>query len=147
MINSIITGTGSCIPGTVVSNSSFLNAQFFGKDVEKLYQSNQSIIEKFRSVTGIEERRYAMPDQNASDLGLVAATEAIKTASIDKESLDYLIVAHNFGDVAFESSRVSYVPSIASRIKPQLEIHNPSCVAYDIALGCPGWVEALIQAN
>ena len=147
MINSIITGTGSCIPGTVVSNSSFLNAQFFGKDGEKLYQSNQSIIEKFRSVTGIEERRYAMPDQNASDLGLVAATEAIKTASIDKESLDYLIVAHNFGDVAFESNRVSQVPSIASRIKAQLGIHNPNCVAYDIAFGCPGWVEALIQAN
>lgn len=147
MVKSIITGTGSCIPETVVSNSSFLNAQFFGKDREKLYQSNQSIIEKFKSVTGIEERRYAMPDQNASHLGQVAAAEAIKAASIDKESLDYLIVAHNFGDVAFESNRVNQVPSIASRIKAGLGIHNPNCVAYDIAFGCPGWVEALIQAN
>jgi 3-oxoacyl-[acyl-carrier-protein] synthase-3 len=147
MINSIITGTGCCIPDTVVRNSSFLTAQFFGKDGEKLYQSNQSIIEKFKSVTGIEERRYATQDQNASDLGYIAAAEAIETAAIDKESLDYLIVAHNFGDVAFESNRVSQVPSIASRIKARLEIHNPDCVAYDIAFGCPGWVEALIQAN
>jgi 3-oxoacyl-[acyl-carrier-protein] synthase-3 len=147
MIKSIITGTGSCIPGTLVNNSSFLNAQFFGKDGEKLYQSNQTIIDKFKSVTGIEERRYAMPDQNASDLGLIAAAEAVKAAAIDQETLDYIIVAHNFGDVTFESNRVSQVPSIASRIKARLGIHNPNCVAYDIAFGCPGWVEAVIQAN
>lgn len=147
MIKSVITGTGSCVPGTAVGNSSFLSAQFFGKDGEKLYQSNQSIIEKFKSVTGIEERRYAMQDQNASDLGQIAATEAIKAANIDKEELSYLIVAHNFGDVAFESNRVNQVPSIASRIKSLLNISNPDCVAYDIAFGCPGWVEAVIQAN
>jgi 3-oxoacyl-[acyl-carrier-protein] synthase-3 len=147
MIQSTITGTGSCIPDTVVNNSSFLDAQFFDKSGDKLYQSNKSIIAKFQSITGIEERRYARPDQRASDLAHIAATEAINTASIDKESLDYIIAAHNFGDVGFETNRVNQVPSIASRVKALLGIRNPNCIAYDIAFGCPGWVEAMIQAN
>jgi len=147
MVQSIITGTGSCIPDIIVNNSSFLDSQFFGKDGDKLYQGNKSIIEKFKSVTGIDERRYARNDQNASDLAFVAAKQAITKAAIDKESLDYIIVAHNFGDVAFDTNRVNMIPSIASRVKSLLEIHNPDCVAYDIAFGCPGWVEAVIQAN
>src|SRR5690606_14285594 len=39
------------------------------------------------------------------------------------------------------------VPSIASRITFLLQIKNPDCVAYDLPFGCPGWVEAMIQAN
>src|SRR4051812_24067625 len=125
MIQSIITGTGSCVPDVIVHNSSFLDSEFFGKEGDKLYQSNKSIIEKFKSVTGIDERRYARNDQNASDLALVAGQAAITDAAIDKESLDYIIVAHNFGDVEFNTNRVNLVPSIASRVKSLLEIHNP----------------------
>jgi 3-oxoacyl-[acyl-carrier-protein] synthase-3 len=147
MIHSVITGTGSCIPDTVVTNNTFLDAEFFGADGDKLYQSNKSIIDKFKSITGIQERRYARPEQNASDLAYLAAIDAIKIAGIDQESLDYIIVAHNFGNVAFETNRVSQVPTIASRVKALLGIHNSNCVAYDIAFGCPGWIQALIQAN
>jgi 3-oxoacyl-[acyl-carrier-protein] synthase-3 len=142
MIKPIITGTGSCIPETVVKNSSFLRAEFFEKSGEKLYQSNKAIIDKFASITGIRERRYALPDQNASNLAFIAAEEAIRSAGIDKESLDYIIVAHNFGDVAFETNRTSQVPTVASRVKSYLQITNPDCVAYDLAFGCPGWIEA-----
>ncbi len=28
----------------------------------------------------------------------------------------------------------------------KLKIKNPSCVAYDILFGCPGWLEGVIQA-
>jgi 3-oxoacyl-[acyl-carrier-protein] synthase-3 len=147
MIQTIITGTGSYIPENVVTNDSFLHAQFFEKNGDKLYQSNKAIVEKFASITGIKERRYARPDQNASDLGYLAALEAIANAGIDKEALDYIIVAHNFGDVAYESNRSSMVPSLASRVKALLQIHNPDCVAYDLPFGCPGWVEGLIQAS
>ena len=146
MIQSVITGTGSYIPETIVNNSSFLDAEFFGRDGNKLYQSTRAIIDKFKSVTGIEERRYSRPDQNASDLGYNAAVEAIAASGIDKESLDYIIVAHNFGDVSFETNRVNQVPSLGSRIKTLLQINNPDCIAYDVAFGCPGWVEAVIQA-
>ena len=39
------------------------------------------------------------------------------------------------------------LPSIASRVKFNLKIKNPNCVAYDTIFGCPGWVEGVIQAN
>ena len=35
----------------------------------------------------------------ASDLGALAAEKAIADADIDPETLDYIILAHNFGDV------------------------------------------------
>jgi 3-oxoacyl-[acyl-carrier-protein] synthase-3 len=147
MIRPIITGTGSYIPDIVVGNKSFLDTPFFGNNGIRLYQSNRTTIEKFTMVTGIEERRYARPDQNTSDLAYLSAVEAIATAKIDPESIDYIIVAHNFGDVAAGTNRVNQVPSLASRVKSLLGINNPDCVAYDLTFGCPGWVEAMIQAN
>jgi 3-oxoacyl-[acyl-carrier-protein] synthase III len=147
MIKPVITGTGSHIPEIAINNDSFLHAQFFDKEGGKLYKSNKAIIEKFSTITGIEERRYTTSDRNTSDLAYLAAIEAIASAGIDKEMLDYIIVAHNFGDVAFETNRTSQVPTIASKVKALLEIHNPDCVAYDLPFGCPGWVEGMIQAN
>lgn len=147
MISSTIVGTGSYIPEVKVRNEAFSNVQFFEKDGTKMYKSNRSIIEKFQEITGIEERRYAKPEQNASDLAFLAAADALETSGIDKETLDYIIVAHNFGDVSYNSNRHSVVPSLASRVKAQLKVNNPDCIAYDVSFGCPGWIEALIQAN
>jgi 3-oxoacyl-[acyl-carrier-protein] synthase-3 len=147
MIHSVITGTGSYIPEVVVANNSFLGSQFFEKNGTKLYQSNKAIIEKFSSITGIQERRYAKTDHHASNLAYFSAVKAIEGAGIDQESLDYIIVAHNFGDVAIESNRITQLPSLASRVKAQLKIRNVDCVAYDVIFGCPGWLEAMIQAN
>ena len=112
-----------------------------------MYKSTRSIIDKFQEITGIEERRYAKPEQNASDLAFLAAADALETSGIDKETLDYIIVAHNFGDVSYDSNRVSLVPSLASRVKALLKISNPDCIAYDLSFGCPGWLEAVIQAT
>lgn len=147
MIHSVIIGTGSYIPEGVITNESFLQAQFREHDGGMFSTSNETIIDKFATITGIHERRYARPDQNASDLAYLAGVEAIANATIDKESLDYIIVAHNFGDVSFGSNHTDQVPSLASRVKALLGIKNPDCVAYDLPFGCPGWVEAMIQAN
>ncbi|HEY3429644.1 MAG TPA: ketoacyl-ACP synthase III [Cyclobacteriaceae bacterium] len=147
MIQPVITGTGSHIPEIIVGNDSFLHAQFFDKDGGKLYKSNKAIIEKFATITGIEERRYTTQDRTASDLAHFAALEAIESSGIDKETLDYIIVAHNFGDVAFETNRTNQVPTLASKVKALLQIQNPDCVAYDLPFGCPGWVEGIIQAS
>jgi 3-oxoacyl-[acyl-carrier-protein] synthase III len=147
MIRAKIIGTGSYIPEIKVSNDSFMNTNFFEKDGTKLYKSNKSIIEKFEEITGIKERRYAKSEQTASDLAAFAAKTAIENSGIDKETLDYIIVAHNFGDVADGSNRVNIVPTLASRVKALLKIANPDCVAYDLPFGCPGWVEGIIQAN
>lgn len=147
MIHSVIIGTGSYIPEMVVSNDSFLPWEFREESGKLFDTGNETIIEKFESITGIHARRYARPDQKASDLAYQAAKEAIAHAAIDQEQLDYVIVAHNFGDVAMDSNRTDQVPSLASRVKALLEIKNPDCVAYDLPFGCPGWVEAMIQAN
>lgn len=147
MIKSVITATGSYIPDTIVRNQDFLTAHFFSPQGQPIDKEPSAILRQFSQITGIEERRYARPDQRASDLGLLAAQQALRSGAIDPETLDYLIVAHNFGDVAPNSNRVTMVPSLASRIKAGLAIQNPACVAYDIAFGCPGWLEGLIQAN
>lgn len=130
-----------------VPNKEFESNLFYESEGSKIYKSNKSIIEKFQDITGIYERRYATASQNASDLAYISACAAIESAQIEKETLDYIIVAHNFGDVSAQSNRISTVPSLASRVKAKLQIQNPDCVAYDIAFGCPGWIEGVIQAD
>ena len=73
--------------------------------------------------------------------------EAIKDAGIDKESIDYIIVAHNFGDVEYGTNQYISLPSVATMVKHKLEIFNENCVAYDLIFGCPGWIEGVIHAK
>ncbi|MEA3496161.1 MAG: ketoacyl-ACP synthase III [Bacteroidota bacterium] len=144
---SIITGTGSYIPSQIIKNEDFLNNTFFNSAGEKIPKENSEIIDKFQKITGIEERRYIEDNHVTSDIGFFAAQKAIETSSIDKESLDYIIVAHNFGDVEKSNNRSDIVPSIAARIKYKLGINNPFTVAYDLPFGCPGWLQGVIQAD
>ncbi|MBN2399128.1 MAG: ketoacyl-ACP synthase III [Candidatus Aminicenantes bacterium] len=144
---SVIIGTGCCIPEKRIGNDHFLNETFFSADGEKLKKSNQETIEKLSEITGIRERRHAAEDQQASDIAYLAALEALESAKIDKESLDYIIVGHNFGDVRLGNVRSDFVPSLASRVKHKLRIVNPRTVAYDLAFGCPGWLQGVIQAD
>ena len=146
-VHSKITGTGSYIPSVIKTNDDFLNKTFLNEDGTPFEQENNVIIDKFKAITGIEERRYATADLNSSDLGFFASERAIKDANIDKEDLDYIIVAHNFGDVKSGSNQSDVLPSLASRVKYKLGIKNPNCVAYDILFGCPGWVQGVIQAE
>lgn len=146
-IYSVIKGTGSCIPDHIVKNSDFLQHNFLNEDGTPFPNENKVIIEKFKQITGIEERRYADSSQNASDLASIAAEKALKDANIDKNTIDYIIVAHNFGDVSKGSVQGDTLPSLASKVKNKLEISNPSCVAYDLIFGCPGWVQGVIQAE
>jgi len=146
-MNIKITGTGSYIPKGVEKNKDFLNHQFYSDDGIKIEHPTNVIIEKFKKITGIEERRYATHEQNTSDLAYLSAEKAITNAGIDRETLDYIIVAHNFGDVDKSSSQADTVPSLAARVKHKLQIQNPYCVAYDVLFGCPGWIEGIIQAQ
>lgn len=146
-MNVKISGIGSYIPSTVQMNESFNQHEFLNNDGSKFEQNNLLIIEKFKAITGIIERRYAKPHHNTSDLAYFAAENAIKDANIDPETLDYIIVAHNFGDVKHGTVQSDMVPSIASRVKHSLGIQNPSCVAYDLIFGCPGWLQGVIHAQ
>jgi 3-oxoacyl-[acyl-carrier-protein] synthase-3 len=147
MGRTIITGTGSYIPPVIKRNIDFVSGSFFTENQQLIDLPLQKIVEKFKNITGIEERRYAPEDMNASDMATRAAGIAIKESGVNPESIDQIIVAHNYGDVIDQTNQTDTVPSLASRIKHNLGIRNPSCVPYDILFGCPGWLQGLIQAD
>lgn len=146
-IYSVIKGSGRYIPKVVKKNSDFCNTEFYDADGQKIDKTNEEIIEKFRQITGIEERTYVSDDLVTSDIGYFAAKDALESSGIDKEKLDYIIVAHNFGDVQSDNRQADFMPSIATRVKHKLKINNPYTVAYDLPFGCPGWLQAMIQAD
>jgi 3-oxoacyl-[acyl-carrier-protein] synthase-3 len=147
MHRSVITGTGSYIPPFIQSNKDFAKHLFYNEAKEPLDKNPEEIIEKFKQITGIEERRYTTDELNTSDIGSYAAKAALDDSGTDPEQIDQLIVAHNFGNVFKNTIQTDAVPSLASRIKHALGIKNPNCVAYDILFGCPGWLQGLIQAD
>ncbi|HLW63183.1 MAG TPA: ketoacyl-ACP synthase III [Flavobacterium sp.] len=146
-MTSKIIGTGNYIPSQTITNLFFDQHQFLDENGQTLKQDNATIADKLKEITGIEERRYAQKNQVTSDLGFLAAQSAIENSGIDPETLDYIIFAHNFGDVRFGTVQSDMVPSLASRVKHFLKIKNNFCVAYDVLFGCPGWIEGMIQAN
>jgi len=146
-MTSKIIGVGNYIPSQTITNLFFDKHHFLDESGHILQQDNATIADKLKEITGIEERRYAQNDQVTSDLGFIAAQRAIENSGIDPETLDYIIFAHNFGDVRFGTIQSDMVPSLASRVKHLLKIKNNFCVGYDVLFGCPGWIEAMIQAN
>ncbi|MFV8374589.1 3-oxoacyl-ACP synthase III family protein [Flavobacterium sp. LB1P71] len=142
-----ITGIGSYIPEKKVSNTDFGEHVFLNEDGTAFGYPNEVVINKFKGITGIEHRRYAEDQHNSSDLAFFASQKAIENAGIDPESIDYIIFAHNFGDVKYGTTQSDMIPSLATRVKHKLQIKNPKCVAYDILFGCPGWIEGVMQAN
>ena len=146
-MNIKITGSGSYIPNKIVCNTDFGNHIFLNEDGTPIAQTNDIIVQKFKGITGIEERRYASEEQVTSQMATIAAEKAIQDSGIDPETLDYVIFAHNFGDVKKGTIQGDMLPSLASKVKYNLRIKNPKCVAYDMLFGCPGWVESVIQAQ
>jgi len=145
-MNIKITGSGSYIPNRIIANADFAKHQFLDEQGQPLPYANEVVASKFEQITGIEERRYVESDLLTSDIAFYASEKAIEHAGIDPETIDYIIFAHNFGNVKDGAIQTDLVPSLASRVKHSLRIKNPKCVAYDILFGCPGWVEGVIQA-
>jgi 3-oxoacyl-[acyl-carrier-protein] synthase-3 len=146
-IYAIIAGSGSYIPTEIVTNNDFSGHTFHDTDGVLLVKTNETIISQFEKITGIAERRYVTDELNTSDIAYFAAKAALDSCDIDPESLDYIIVAHNFGDVSSDNYQSDMVPALASRVKALLKIHNPETVAYDLPFGCAGWLQGVIQAD
>ena len=144
---STIIGTGSYLPIQKVHNNDFLQHEFFQPGGEIYDTKPEQIIQKFEEITEIKERRYVPDDLVTSDISFFAARDALESSGVDRESLDYIIVAHNFGDLRNNNRRSDFVPSLAARVKHRLRIKKPTCIAYDINFGCPGWLQGLIQAD
>jgi len=147
-LNTVITATGSCIPEIKIPNSHFLNHKFYTPEGKPEINSTEVIVRKFLERTGIKSRRYARTDQVASDLGSIA----VMNSGIDIYSLDMLIGASNYGDM--EVGKVGYpvsvfVPCLAALVagKAGYVEERGYFKTYDLINGCPGFLEALIDAD
>jgi len=123
-----IIGSGSFLPNVKIDNTHFLKSEFYDVNGNKLNTPQHEIINKFVDITGIEERVYVEENQTNSDLAYLAAKDAIESSGIDRETLDYILVAHNFGDIQHNSVQTDQVPSLAARVKHGLGIKNPNTV-------------------
>lgn len=146
-LRTVISATGSFIPTVAVPNDAFLGRDFRNADGKPIDKSNAIILEQFQAITGIRERRYVTDDQVNSEIAAEAAGRALESSGIDRESIDAIIVAHNFGDVRAGTRRSDMVPSLAARVKHRLKIAKPETVAWDVVFGCPGWLQGVIIAH
>ncbi len=124
-MRSRILGTGSFAPKQVLTNA----------DIEKIVETSDSwIVER----TGIRERRVsAATGEACSDLGVLAAQQALADANIQAAQLDLILVATCTGD--------SPLPSTASLIQHRLGAGKAA--ACDISAACSGFVYALSVAD
>ncbi|MGH2755707.1 MAG: beta-ketoacyl-ACP synthase III [Actinomycetota bacterium] len=119
-----VTGWGSAVPETVVSNAD-IGAQV---DVEPDW-----IFQR----TGITSRHIAADGQKTSELATDAARRALGVAGADAEMLDAIIVATVTPDLQ--------IPATASLVQSSLGARRAA--AFDLNAGCSGFLYALSQAT
>src|SRR6476469_9078478 len=78
MKRSVISGTGSYIPTVLKENADFMEQDFYAEDGVLINTKKVTLIEKFKKITGIEERRYVPAELNTSDIAAMAAAKAIE---------------------------------------------------------------------
>src|SRR5680860_92598 len=102
---STITGSGKYIPSRHITNDYFLQNEFYNSEGNRINKPNEDIIKTLQKITDIEERRFIEEEYVTSDMAFFAAKNAIESANINQETLDYIIVAHNFGDILNNNPR------------------------------------------
>lgn len=146
-LSTVITGTGCYVPSKKVLNEYFLRSEFYDSKNAAGTKPNQEVISEFVKITGILERRYADVNEVASDLAYKASVNCLNSWGGDPDDLNYIIFAHNFGDITLSNRRTSIVPNLALRLKSRLKIENRKTEAFDLPFGCPGWVQGIIHAH
>ena len=124
MIYSRIIGSGSYLPGKVVTN-------------DELAQRMDTSDEWIRTRTGIRQRHIAAPGESASSLALEASKAALASAGIGAQDVDLIIVATSTPDFIF--------PSTACLLQAKLGVKG--CPAFDMQAVCSGFVYALATAD
>jgi 3-oxoacyl-[acyl-carrier-protein] synthase-3 len=119
-----ISGTGSSVPGRIVSNEELAS---------QVPTTSAWILENL----GIRERRIAAPGELTSDLATQAARMAIADAGIDASEIDLIIIATATPDRS--------APSTACIVQEKLGIVG--CPAFDIAAVCSGFLYAMGVAS
>lgn len=117
-------GTGSYLPEKLITN----------EYLTTLVDTNSDwILER----TGIRNRHIAEPDQNTTDLALVASQRALEAANLDAKSLDAIF----FATVSPDQT----MPSAACMLQAKLGCGN--IMALDMQAACSGFVYAMGVAN
>jgi 3-oxoacyl-[acyl-carrier-protein] synthase-3 len=119
-----ITGWGRYAPERVLTN----------RDLEKMVDTSDEWIV---SRTGIRERRVAAAHETTASMGAVASLRAIRTAGIDPDDIDLILLATLTPDY--------WMPSTAALVKEA--IGNTRAAAMDIAAACSGFVYAFATAQ
>jgi 3-oxoacyl-[acyl-carrier-protein] synthase-3 len=119
-----ITGWGRYAPAQVLTN----------RDLEKMVETNDEWIV---TRTGIRERRVAASHETTASMGAVAGLRAIRTAGIDPDDIDLIILATLTPDY--------WMPSTAALVKEA--IGNTRAAAMDVSAACSGFVYAYATAQ
>jgi len=117
----IITGWGSALPDTVLTNV----------DLESKMDTDDQWI---RDRTGIVQRHVG---GTTAGLSTEAGRAALDMAGVGPDDVDALILATTTPDRA--------VPASASTVQHELGL--TSCGAFDVNAACSGWVYALVNAH
>ena len=120
-----ILGTGSYLPAREVTNAELAT---FVPDADPEWVTRKTMI---------EARRFAAPDEAASDLAAKAALPALESAGITAADLDYLIVSTSTGD--------SPQPPTATLVQELIGADRAACL--DVNVVCAGFVFALEMAR
>ncbi|MCS7191526.1 MAG: ketoacyl-ACP synthase III [Armatimonadetes bacterium] len=118
-----IIGLGSYVPEKVLTNF----------DLEKLVETSDDWI---KTRTGIKERRVAASHETTTTMAVEAAKAAIADANISANEIDLIIVATVTPDYFF--------PSTACLV--QNAIGSPKAAAFDLLVGCTGFVYGIVTA-
>jgi 3-oxoacyl-[acyl-carrier-protein] synthase-3 len=120
-----IIGTGSYVPGTVITNADLSCA--LGEDINEFVSQ----------VIGIEERHVCAEDESTADLATTASTRALEDAGIVAEDLDLIILA---------TDTPEYL-SPATSVVVQYRLGAKNAGTFDINCACAGFVTALDTAS
>jgi 3-oxoacyl-[acyl-carrier-protein] synthase-3 len=126
MKNIVIRGISCVVPDNCVENFAFVER--FGAEG----------VEKFSKMTGVVNRRMALSNQTTSDLSFIAVKRLFETGRTTPRVIDAII---------FVSQTPDYVlPSTACVLHQRLGLKK-ECLAFDVNLGCSGFVYGLFIAG
>lgn len=123
-IRAVIRGVGHYLPARVVENAEF-------------EASLDTTDEWIRTRSGIERRHFAAEGETTSQMGAIAARNALENAGLGADDIDAIIVATSTPDLTF--------PSVGTMIQKELGMTRG--FAYDVQAVCAGFIFALSNAN
>jgi 3-oxoacyl-[acyl-carrier-protein] synthase-3 len=107
-------------------------------DEIKLYGGNSSKVERIKKTIGLNKRFVADKETTTSDLCEYAADKLLDKMKIERSGIDALICVTQTPDY--------FQPATAAYLHGRLEL-SKNCAAFDVNLGCSGYIYGLWLAH